>query len=116
MTEGAEDFQTGPRWADRTLSTPATGHGHLELTMVADGAWRVSDLRVPDEDASHVVAFIEASDESLEVVWLRGSSAALHRFDSMESALDTIDDVLTTGEPRDVSALDRGSAGRQYHA
>ena len=91
-----------------------TGHGHLELTAVAEGAWRVSDLRVPDEDASHVVAFIEACDESLEVVWLRGSIAALDLFDTRESALDTIDDVLTTGEPRSASAGgNRASPGRQ---
>jgi hypothetical protein len=95
----------------------STGHGHLEVTAVAEGAWRVSDLRVPDDDASHVVAFIEVRDERLEVVWLRGSATALDLFDSLGSALDTIDDVLTTGEPRNVSAGgNRASPGRQHQA
>ena len=82
----------------------ASDHGHFEVTAVTEGAWRVGDLRVPEEDPLHVVAFVESRDERLEVVWLRGSSAVTDLFDSLDSALDAIDDILTTGEVRNVSA------------
>ncbi|HYJ49496.1 MAG TPA: hypothetical protein VEX12_06225 [Microbacterium sp.] len=73
-------------------------HVYLELTETTEGAWRVSDARVPEEDPLHVVAFIESHDEVLEVVWVRGSIVAPGSFNALEEALDAIDDVLTTGE------------------
>jgi hypothetical protein len=101
------DDAAGPEEARRAEAPRATwgsAHGHFEVTAVTDRAWRVGDLRVPEEDPLHVVAFIESRDERLEVVWLRGSSALTDRFDSLDSALDAIDDILTTGEMRNVSA------------
>ena len=73
-------------------------HPHLELTETAEGAWRVGDARVPEDDPHHVVAFIECSDKMLDVVWLRSSTAAPGPFASLGGALDAIDQVLTTGE------------------
>ncbi|WP_457100771.1 hypothetical protein [Microbacterium sp. P5_E9] len=64
----------------------------------------MGDLRIPEEDPLHVVAFVESRDERFEVVWLRGSSAVTDLFDSLDSALDAIDDILATGEVRNVSA------------
>ena len=97
MTDGAGSLEgargTGAR---RTRATWVSPYGHFEVKVVTDGAWRVSDLRVPEEDASHVVAFIESRAERLEVVWLRGSIAVPALFDSLDSALDAIDDILTT--------------------
>jgi len=78
-----------------------TDHGHLETTSVGDASWRVSDASVPEEDSLHVVAFVEAHEEDVEVVWLRGAVAAPGRFRDLDSALDAIDDVITTGEVRD---------------
>jgi hypothetical protein len=77
-----------------------TERGHLEATSVGDAAWRVSDAAVPEEDARHVVAFVEAHEEDVEVVWLRGAVSAPGRFDDLDTALDAIDDVLTMGEAR----------------
>ena len=68
---------------------------------MGDASWRVSDASVPEEDSLHVVAFVEAHEEDVEVVWLRGAVAAPGRFRDLDSALDAIDDVLTTGEVRD---------------
>jgi hypothetical protein len=76
-------------------------HGHLEATAVGDAAWRVSDASVPDEDVHHVVAFVEAHEEDVEVVWLRGATSAPGRFENLDMALEAIDDVVTTGEVRD---------------
>lgn len=78
-----------------------TEHGHLEATPLGDTAWRVSDASVPDEHPLHVVAFIEAHETDVEVVWLRGAISAPGRFDDVDSALDAIDDIITVGEVRD---------------
>ena len=104
-----------PSWGTEAPSVRPTwrsDHGHFEVTVVTEGAWRVGDLRVPEEDAHHVVAFVESRDESLDVVWLRGSTAVPDHFDNLDSALDAIDDILTTGEVRNVSASssNRGAA------
>ena len=104
MTDDAGNLEElrakDPRSAARSLGGE---YGDLEITEVTEGAWRVSDLRVPDDDALHVVAFLESRDDSFEIVWLRGSIAVPPRFDSIEGALDAIDDVLTK-EVRSVSA------------
>ena len=102
MTDGAGQFReahvTEPRRAE---PTPGADFVDLELTVVAEGAWRVSDLRVPADDVSHVIAFIESRDDSFEIVWLRGSIAVPPRFNSIDSALEAIDTVLAreAGEP-----------------
>jgi hypothetical protein len=83
------------------------GHGRLEMVPVGDSGYRVCDASVPDEDASHVVAFIEKHPQDVEVVWLRGAPTAPGQFDSIDTALDAIDDVMTTGEVRDPLAGSR---------
>lgn len=75
-------------------------HGHLETIPVGENAWRVSDASVGEDDPLHVVAFVEARDEEVEVVWLRGAMSAPGRFPDLDRALDAIDDVVTTGEIR----------------
>ena len=96
MTDGTASLkEVRGMEARRARPTWGSDHGHFEVTVVSEGAWRVGDLRVPDEDPLHVVAFIESRDERFEVVWLRGSSAVKDLFDSLNSALDAIDDILT---------------------
>ncbi len=105
MRDGVESLEQ-PRGAEERTARPtwSSEHGHFEVTAVTEGAWRVGDLRIPEEDPLHVVAFVESRDERFEVVWLRGSSAVTDLFDSLDSALDAIDDILATGEVRNVSA------------
>jgi hypothetical protein len=74
--------------------------GHLEVAAVGEHAWRVSDARIPEDDAAHVVAFLEARGESVELVWLRGSRVGGGLFDSLQDALDAIGEVITTEEWR----------------
>ena len=105
MSDGVESLEQARGAEERTARpTWKSDHGHFEVTVVTEGAWRVGDLRVPEEDPLHLVAFVESRDEGLEVVWLRGASAVTDLFDSLDSALDAIDDILTTGEVRNVSA------------
>lgn len=65
-------------------------HDHLQLTPLGAASWRVSDLRVPADDASHVVAFVESRGSDVEVVWLRGCIDPPGRFADLDSALDSI--------------------------
>jgi hypothetical protein len=96
MDDAGSVDEAGGAGARQARPTWASPYGHFAVTVVAERGWRVSDLRVPEEDASHVVAFIELRDEKLEVVWLRGSIAVPELFDSLDSALDVIDGVLTS--------------------
>ena len=101
--DAAGDLEDAPG-TDPRRAAPTLGGDfiNLEVTVVAEGAWRVSDLRVPADDVSHVVAFIESRDDSFEIVWLRGSIAVPPRFDTIDRALDAIEDVLAK-EGRDAS-------------
>ena len=65
-------------------------HGHLEMTPLGPASWRVSDLRVPADEATHVVAFVEERAADVEIVWLRGCIDAPGRFEDIDSALDSI--------------------------
>ena len=69
----------------------------------------MSDASVPEADSLHVVVFVEAHEDGVEVVWLRGAIAAPGRFRGLDSALDAIDDVITTGEVRDGHATLRAT-------
>ncbi|GAA3209557.1 hypothetical protein [Microbacterium terregens] len=75
-------------------------HGHLEAIPVGENSWRVSDASVPEDDPLHVVAFVEARDDDVDVIWLRGAISVPGRFPDLDSALDAIDDVSTTGQTR----------------
>lgn len=44
----------------------------LELVPLGEGAWRLCDRNVDEDDPASVIAYIEQSEEFLEVVWLRG--------------------------------------------
>ncbi|MGZ8803675.1 MAG: hypothetical protein ACXWZG_00050 [Microbacterium sp.] len=66
----------------------------LELTEVSNGAWRVSDLRVPLDSALHIVASIEAHAQDFEVLWIRGAVVAPGHFRSLSSALEAVDEVV----------------------
>jgi hypothetical protein len=81
-------------------------HGHLELTALGPASWRVSDLNVPANEATHVVAFVEGHDADVEVVWLRGCIDAPGRFEDLDSALDSIAAAVSSRAPaaRAVSA------------
>ncbi|MET0829092.1 MAG: hypothetical protein ABWY26_06205 [Microbacterium sp.] len=65
-------------------------HGNLGLTPLGSTSWRVSDLSVPENDAAHVIAFVEGHEADVEVVWLRGHVDSLGRFEDLDSALDSI--------------------------
>jgi hypothetical protein len=69
-------------------------HALLELTAVGAAAWRVSDARIPEDDALRVVAFVDCAGGDAEVVWLRGSLSEPRRFSDLERALDAIADVV----------------------
>jgi hypothetical protein len=82
------------------------GHDLLELTAVGPTAWRVSDARAAEDDATRVVAFVDCAGVDAEVVWLRGSLSEPRRFPDLERALDAVAEAVA-GLP---APLDRPTA------
>ena len=46
----------------------------LELVPLGEGAWRLCDRDVDDDDPASVVAYVEETTRGFEVVWLQGRS------------------------------------------
>jgi hypothetical protein len=44
----------------------------LELVPLGNGAWRLCDRNVDDDDPASIIAYVEHSDGGLEVVWVHG--------------------------------------------
>lgn len=62
-------------------------HEHrLELERLSSDGWRLCDESVPEDDAAHVLAYIEQSDGGVDVVWLYGAFGH-DRLDSLHDAL-----------------------------
>ena len=72
--------------------------GHFDLSKVGDSAWRVSDVRTPEDDPARVVAFIECHDRDVEVLWIRGSVAGPQTFRDLDQALDAVEGPATLPE------------------
>jgi len=60
---------------------------HLELVAVADEAWRVSDGRIPHDDARRILGVIERRGDCYEVMWLCAGGAAAGEFTCIAEAL-----------------------------
>jgi hypothetical protein len=48
----------------------ATIDPHLELVAVADDLWRISDGRIPEDDARRVLCLAERHEHCIEVLWM----------------------------------------------
>ena len=48
----------------------ATIDPHLELVAVADDLWRISDGRIPENDARRVLGLAERHEHCVEVMWM----------------------------------------------
>lgn len=44
----------------------------LELIPLGEGAWRLCDRNVEEDDPASVIAYVEQTDDAIEVVWLQG--------------------------------------------
>jgi hypothetical protein len=58
----------------------------LELVPLGEGAWRLCDRNLDEDDPASVVAYVEAGTEGFDVVWLQ-------RFGG-RSRFSTLGDVL----------------------
>ena len=54
----------------------ATIDPHLELVAVADDLWRISDGRIPENDARRVLGLAERREGCVEVMWMRSVGPA----------------------------------------
>ncbi|WP_442574636.1 hypothetical protein ACSBPH_12390 [Microbacterium sp. F51-2R] len=59
----------------------------LELVPLGEGAWRLCDRNVPEGDPASVVAYVEQSEQFLEVVWVHGR-VGWARFTRLSEVLD----------------------------
>jgi hypothetical protein len=48
----------------------ATIDRHIELVAVADDMWRISDGRIPENDARRVLGLAERREGRVEVMWM----------------------------------------------
>ena len=63
----------------------------LELLPLGEGAWRLCDRSLDDDDPASVVAYVEAGAEGFDVVWLqsRGGRAVFRTLgDVLLAAID----------------------------
>ena len=58
----------------------------MELFPLGDHAWRLCDRTVPHDDAASVIAYLERTEEGIEVVWLRPGVDG-DRFIALEDAI-----------------------------
>jgi hypothetical protein len=64
----------------------ATIDPHLELVAVADDMWRISDGRIPENDARRILGLAERHDGCVEVMWMH-SSPSEQEFSCIAEAL-----------------------------
>ncbi|WP_159604202.1 hypothetical protein [Agromyces humi] len=59
---------------------------HLELVAVGDDAWRLSDARIPENDARRILGLVERHEHWVEVMWMCGGPGEC-RFTCIAEAL-----------------------------
>ncbi|MFH8252262.1 hypothetical protein ACH3VR_17990 [Microbacterium sp. B2969] len=61
------------------MTMMAEGSVHqLELVPLSEDAWRLCDRNVEEDDPASVVAYVEATADGVEVIWLHGRSGWSH--------------------------------------
>ncbi|WP_243075522.1 hypothetical protein [Microbacterium sp. SS28] len=91
--------------------TTSLDHGtvhQLELVPLGDGAWRLCDRSVEDDDPSSVVAYVEATAEGFEVVWLQrvgGRSIYGGLNDVLLAAIDEMMPIVSGRRPFEIPHL-----------
>jgi hypothetical protein len=58
----------------------------MELFPLSDHAWRLCDRTVPHDDAASVIAYLERTEQGIEVVWLRPGAEG-DRFEALKDAI-----------------------------
>ena len=59
----------------------------LRLQPIGEGAWRLRDAAVAEDNADAVIAYVERRDDEYEVTWVRGGGGYA-RFESVPALLD----------------------------
>jgi hypothetical protein len=72
----------------------ATIDGCLELVAVDDSAWRISDARLPENDARRVLAYLERTGRRYEVVWLRFHPGRSKQYIGVAAALAAVSERM----------------------
>lgn len=70
----------------------------LELVPLVEGAWRLCDRSLDDDDPASVVAYVEQTARGVEVVWLHGK-AGWATFERLSDVLTAAAVDLTPAPP-----------------
>jgi hypothetical protein len=73
-----------------TLTRARHFHPHVEIVALAKDAWRVCDDRLPENDASRLIGYVEEGDGFYELMWIRSVPGSCDRFTSLSAALDAV--------------------------
>jgi hypothetical protein len=73
--------------------------GRIELVAVDDGAWRISDARLPENDGRRVLGYLErtgpeTTGPQYELVWLRFHPGRTERYTCMAAALTAVSERM----------------------
>jgi hypothetical protein len=72
----------------------ATIDGRLELVAVDDGAWRISDAGLPENDARRVLGYLERTGLRYELVWLRFHPGRSEQYTGVAAALAAVSERM----------------------
>ncbi|KDP92165.1 MULTISPECIES: hypothetical protein [Clavibacter] len=64
--------------------------GRLEVVTLSSTDWRVCDARIPESDASRLLAYVQQHDHRVELMRMRPVPGLCDWFASVEDALATI--------------------------
>jgi hypothetical protein len=70
-------------------------HPHVELVPLADNAWRLSDDRIPEEDARRILGYVEQRDVDVEIMWMRPRAGDCEYFSCLADALSAASERLS---------------------
>ncbi|OUE23493.1 hypothetical protein [Clavibacter michiganensis] len=64
--------------------------GRLEVVALSSTEWRVCDARIPESDASRLLAYVQQHDHRVELMRMRPVPGLCDWFGSLDDALATV--------------------------
>ena len=66
----------------------------LETIALTDASWRVCDARLPDDDGTRLLAYVEQVGDRIETLWMWPHAGECTTTDTLDAALAVILDRL----------------------
>lgn len=68
--------------------------GRIELVALDDGAWRISDARLPENDGRRVLGYLERTGPHYELVWVRFHPGLSEQYTGVAAALTAVSERM----------------------